>query len=133
MEPRLSNFHTIDKVQGTPKLIAQLLYRAGLRVTECATLRVKDIDFGSKAISVRSGKGGKDRTTVLPEQLIPALRQHLIKVDSLHKDDVLRGAGVAPRPDGLNRKYPNASKSLAWQYVFPSAVLRPWGETGHCG
>ena len=110
--------------------MAQLLYGAGLRVTECVMLRVKDIDFGSQALSVRSGKGSKDRTTVLPEQLIPSLQQHLIKVASLHKDDLLHRAGYTPLPGGLDRKYPNASKSLAWQYFFPSAVLRPWGETG---
>lgn len=120
----------LNQMQGTPKLMAQVLYGAGLRVAECVTLRVKDLDFGSKAISVRSGKGSKDRTTILPEQLISLLQQHLIKVASLHKEDVLRGAGFAPLPGGLDRKFPNASKSFAWQYVFPSAVLRPWGETG---
>ena len=120
----------LNLMQGTPKLMAQLLYGAGLRVTEGITLRVKDIDFGAKAISVRAGKGNKDRTSVLPEQLIPPLQQHLLRVASLHSDDLLRGAGYAPLPGGLDRKYPNASKSFAWQYVFPSLVLRPWGETG---
>ena len=120
----------LNQMHGTPKLMAQLLYGAGLRVTECITLRVKDTDFGSTTISARAAKGNKDRTTVLPEQLISPLQQHLIRVASLHNDDVLRGGGFAPLPGGLDRKYPNASKSLAWQYVFPSSVLRPWGDTG---
>jgi site-specific recombinase XerD len=122
----------LNQMQGTPKLVAQVMYGAGLRVAECVTLRVKDLDFSSKAISVRSGKGSKDRTTILPEQLISLLQQHLIKVASLHKEDVLQGAGYAPLPGGLDRKFPNASRSLAWQFVFPSKVLRPWFRVVRC-
>jgi len=106
------------------------MYGAGLRVNECVTLRVKDIDLGARTITVRSGKGGKERTTVLPEQLHSPLQQHLVRVATLHKEDLSRGSGLAPLPDALARKYPSASSSLAWQYVFPSAVQRPWGESG---
>jgi integrase len=103
-------------MHGTPKFMVELLYGAGLRVTECVTLRVKDIDFGAHAITVRCGK---DRTTVLPEQVVPALQQLLLGVVTLHKRDVAQGAVFAPLPVGLGRKYPSASRSLAWQFVSP--------------
>ena len=114
-------------MHGTTKLMAELMYGAGLRVNECVTLRFKDIDFGAKTISVRSGKGGKDRTTLLPAQLASPLQQQLTRVLALHRRDLARGAGLAPLPDALWRKYPQASRSLAWQFVFPSSVQRPWG------
>ena len=120
----------LAQMHGTTKLMVEVLYSAGLRVTECVTLRVKDIDFGTLTISVRNSKGGKERTTVLSELLHPALQQHLIRVATLHKQDVLSGAGFAPLPGALERKYPSASQSFAWQFVFPSAVKRPWGEMG---
>ena len=120
----------LAQMHGTTKLMAEVLYSAGLRVTECVTLRVKDIDFGTLTISVRNSKGGKERTTVLSELLHPALQQHLIRVATLHKQDVLSGAGFAPLPGALERKYPSASQSFAWQFVFPSAVKRPWGMVG---
>lgn len=78
-------------------------------IFECVTLRVKDIDFGAPSITVRSGKGAKDRTTVLPQQLVAPLQQHLMRLAILHKRDSLRGAGHAPLPGALYRKYPNAS------------------------
>lgn len=117
-------------MDGTCKLMAELMYGAGLRVHECVTLRVKDIDFGARTITIRSGKGGKDRTTLLPQQLYLPLQQHLLRVSVLHKEDLLRGSGLVPLPNALARKYPSASTSLAWQYAFPSAVQRPWGDSG---
>lgn len=117
-------------MEGTSRTIAELIYGASLRVSECVTLRIKDIDLTSKAVSIRNSKGSKDRTSVLPEQLVSPLRQHMLRVAELHRDDLARGAGLAPMPDALARKYPAASTSLAWQYVFPSAVLRPWGNSG---
>jgi integron integrase len=120
----------LSMMDGTCRLMAELMYGAGLRVHECVSLRIKDIDLGSRAISVRNSKGSKDRTTVLPEQLCSPLQQHLLRIAALHRDDLSRGAGLAPMPDALSRKYPSASASLAWQFVFPSAVLRPWGEGG---
>ena len=122
--------HVLGAMTGTTKLMAQLMYGAGLRVTECVTLRFKDVDFGAKSITLRSGKGGKDRTTILPEQLASPLQQHMVRVASLHRRDVAHGNGLAPLPDALWRKYPSASRSLAWQFVFPSALQRPWGEDG---
>jgi len=110
-------------------LIAQLIYGAGLRVNECLGLRVKDIDFETGSLSVRDGKGGKDRTTLLPKQLFGPLQKHLVNVAQIHQTDLNRGAGFAAMPGALYKKYPMASRSLAWQYVFPSSVLRDWSES----
>jgi site-specific recombinase XerD len=115
---------------GIPRLIAELLYGSGLRITECMTLRVKDLDLRSKTIHIRNGKGGKDRTTLLPQRVAPTLQQHLLQVAALHKQDLARGRGYAPLPGALHRKYPNAARSLGWQFVFPSKVIRPCPETG---
>ena len=120
----------LGQMVGSPRLMAELIYGAGLRVHECVSLRIKDIDLTAKAVSVRNSKGSKDRTTVLPERLVSPLQQHLLRVIALHRDDLAAGAGLAPMPDALARKYPSASASLAWQYVFPSSVLRPWGSNG---
>jgi site-specific recombinase XerD len=110
-------------MQGTCRLMAELMYGTGLRVHECVTLRVKDVDLADHTISVRNSKGSKDRATVLPLQLSSPLQQHLLRVAALHRDDLARGAGLAPMPDALARKYPSASASWAWQFVFPSSVL----------
>ena len=120
----------LEQMTGVVRLMAELMYGSGLRVNECMTLRVKDIDFLGGVLNVRSGKGGKDRTTLLPERLRAPLKQQLLRVAELHKQDLSHGAGLAPLPSALARKYPSASTSLAWQFVFPSAVLRPWGESG---
>lgn len=118
----------LDNMNGTCQLIAQLIYGAGLRVNECMGLRVKDLDFDARALSVRDGKGGKDRSTIVPSQLIAPLQKHLVRVAQLHQADLSRGAGYAAMPGALYKKYPAASKSLAWQFVFPSTVLRSWGD-----
>ncbi|MCW8910431.1 MAG: integron integrase [Gammaproteobacteria bacterium] len=127
----------LSNMQGTPKLMAELIYGSGLRVNECVQLRIKDIDFELNTITVRDGKGGKDRNTVLPSKLIPSLQSHLLRVIELHKDDCLMGAGYAPMPDALYKKYPKAAQSIGWQYVFPSTSKRVWPHTGqivrwHC-
>ena len=114
------------RMSGTTRLMAELIYGTGMRIHECMTLRVKDIDFDLRSITVRAAKGNKDRATLLPAALIPALRNHLTKVAQLHASDVLSGNGYAPMPNALYRKYPSASRSLAWQFVFPSTVVRPW-------
>ena len=111
-------------MQGTTHLMAQLLYGAGLRVGECVTLRVKDVDFNAGTITVRSAKGSKDRTTLLPQSLVAPLREHMLRIARLHADDRLIGGGFAPLPDALGRKYPAASGSLQWQFVFPSSTKR---------
>ncbi len=135
---------TVDEVRlvlnlmtGTTKLMAELIYGTGMRVNECTQLRIKDIDFSMKTIMVRQGKGGKDRMTILPEKLIEPLRRHLVKVETLHKDDSLKGAGFTPLPGALYKKYPGIGQRLGWQYVFPSASVRTWPPTGqqvrwHC-
>ena len=120
----------LGQMAGVPRLMAELMYGAGLRVGECVTLRVKDIDFSSSVLNIRNGKGGKDRTTLLPALLHTPLKQQLLTIAEQHKQDLSHGAGLAPMPSALARKYPSASTSLAWQFVFPSAVLRPWGESG---
>ena len=120
----------LSRMTGTTRLMAELLYGAGLRVTECVTLRVKDIDLAAGRLSVRDGKGAKDRTTVLPQSLQPRLREHLVRVATLHQDDLLSGAGYVAMPDALARKYPAASRSWPWQFVFPSTALRPHPESG---
>ena len=120
----------LSQMSGTTALMAQLMFGSGLRVDECCTLRVKDIDFNSAVVNVRDGKGGKDRTTVFPTRLEASLQAYLIKLAQLHADDCLRGAGLAPLPGALERKYPKASASFAWQFVFPSSVCRPWGQSG---
>jgi len=120
----------LASMHGTSRLVAELLYGAGLRVTECMTLRVKDLDLQAGTITIRAGKGGKDRTSLLPQTLVQTLQQHLLRIAALHRRDLARGLGYAPLPCALERKYPNATRSLAWQYVFPSRVTRPCPQTG---
>ena len=121
-----------DRMQGTTtRLMAELIYGTGMRISECVTLRVKDIDFDNRSVTVRAGKGNKDRVTLLPESLIPALRSHLVKVAQLHNTDQLKGNGYVPMPNALYRKYPSASRTLAWQFVFPSTLVRQWRDTGN--
>ena len=115
---------------GTHWLMASLLYGAGLRLLECCTLQVKDVDFAYSQITVRDGKGGKDRVTVLPASLVGPLTDQLARVRVLHARDLSRGHGRAPLPHALDRKYPNATKEWRWQFVFPSAVLSPDRRTG---
>jgi integron integrase len=127
---RLPVVLTIDEVKalfsgmaGTSLLIAQVLYGSGLRLMELARLRVKDIDFGMHTITVRSGKGDKDRTTVLPESVRDKLRMHIEKIKALHDKDLTSGHGEVYLPEALGRKYPKAGKEWGWQYVFPSSRL----------
>jgi len=110
----------LQRMNGTPKLMAGLLYGSGLRLLECARLRVKDIDFASAQILVRQGKGRKDRSTVLPANLRGPLTAHLKKVQALHRADLAIGAGAVTLPGALVRKLPNASKSWPWQWLFPA-------------
>lgn len=121
----------LSHMQDTRRLMAELIYGTGLRIGECMTLRVKDIDFEQRVLVVRSGKGNKDRVTIIPERLTAPLQRHLLKVAQLHRADVLRGNGYVPMPNALYKKYPSASRSLAWQFVFPSSTVRPWQRTGN--
>ncbi len=102
------------------KMPAQLMYGSGLRLMECLRLRMKDIDFERKTIIVRSGKGDKDRVTILPEPLIPDLQSRIREVRYLHASDVEAGFGEVWMPDALARKYPSEARSIHWQYLFCS-------------
>ncbi len=104
-------------------LMARLLYGSGLRLMECARLRVKDVDFARRSVIVRDGKGMKDRVTMLPDQIRDALEVHLAHVRQIHAQDLARGDGAVYLPFALDRKYPNASREWGWQYVFPSSRL----------
>lgn len=104
----------------TKSLMVKLLYGSGLRLMECHSLRIKDIDFSAKQIIVRDGKGSKDRVTILPESITQDLKQHLIKVKALHEYFLKRGYGKVELPYALERKYPNAKYEWGWQYVFPA-------------
>lgn len=107
-------------LDGTPRLVCMLLYGSGLRLLECLRLRVKDIDFQRHEITVRDGKGGKDRVTMLPVAVEKTLQAHLERVRRQHAGDLAKGLGRAPLPDALARKYPDADRLWAWQWVFPA-------------
>jgi integron integrase len=97
-----------------------LLYGCGLRLMEALRLRVKDIDFGANQITVRGGKGDRDRLTMLPAAARDPLREHLAKVERLHARDLAAGAGRTILPHALAKKYPKAAEELGWQWVFPA-------------
>lgn len=135
--PRIPTVLTIDEVKnlflhlnGKTLLAIQLIYGAGLRITELIRLRIKDIDFQQRILVIRSGKGAKDRVTILPKHLIPDLQHHLKNVKKLHNQDLQSGYGEAPLPFALSRKYPHAGKDWAWQFAFPSAKLSVEYSTG---
>jgi len=110
-------------LEGTPELLVKLLYGCGLRITEAVRLRVQDIDFGYQQVTVRDGKGKKDRVTPLPTNVVALLRNHLERVKVLHEQDLASGYGAVYLPYALDRKYPNAEREWSWQYVFPSRNL----------
>ncbi len=111
----------IAEMTGTPQLVARLLYGTGMRLLEGLRLRVKDLDFETGELTVRSGKGDKDRATVLPRTIARPLREHLEKVRALHDRDVEEGFGEVWMPEALAVKYPHAAASWPWQWVFPAA------------
>lgn len=115
---------------GSKALMAKLLYGAGLRASECVRLRVKDLDFAMLSITVRDGKGNKDRITLLPEALIDPLKMHLRRVHAIHQKDLHAGVGAVHLPYALERKYPNANREWVWQFVFPSPRLTPDPRSG---
>jgi integron integrase len=113
----------LGRMHGTNGLIARLLYGSGLRIMEAVRLRVKDLDLESCEILIRDGKGAKDRVTMLPSSLVNPLRAHLVLVRELHAQDLAAGLPGVYLPYALDRKYPNAPREWAWQYVFPSDRL----------
>ena len=120
----------IRELQGPPQLMAILLYGSGLRLLECARLRVKDVDFATNQIIVRAGKGDRDRVTMLPAAVKPDLVRHVEMVQRQHEADLRHGAGWVELPWALARKYPNAGREWAWQWVFPATRIYVDRETG---
>ena len=125
--------YILGELKDTNWLIGNLLYGSGLRLMEALRLRVKDLDFGYRQITVRDGKGAKDRFTVLPNILIEPLQRQMEKTRKIHEQDLRRGLGQVEMPFALSRKYPNAEKEWAWQYVFPSRCLSKNPRTGATG
>jgi len=111
----------LAEMDGVTWLMASLLYGAGLRLMECARLRVQDVDFVRREITVRQGKGGKDRRTMLPAMTVDALQNQLAEARRVHERDLAAGHGAVWLPHALARKYPNAAREWAWQYVFPAS------------
>ena len=127
-EPRLPVVLSVDEVtrilallRGEQRLFAQLLYGTGMRITEGLQLRVKDVDFDRRTIVIRAGKGGKDRSVMLPLTLVPAFHEQLARARVLWSADRDAGRGGVAMPGALDRKYPRAGTSWAWFWVFPQA------------
>jgi len=110
----------LDAMSGTRKLVASLLYGAGLRLSEALRLRVKDLRFERHQLIVRCGKGQKDRVTMLPQMLHAPLQRQLVKAKAWHAEDLEAGCGAVYLPHALHRKYPNEATEWPWQWVFPS-------------
>ena len=121
----------LQRLDGVPRLMALLLYGAGLRLLECCHLRVKDIDFATNQIVVRDGKGRKDRVTMLPAAAKATLTAHLARAREQHQADLRYGAGWVELPNALPRKYPNAGRDWGWQWVFPATRFYVERVTGH--
>jgi len=115
--------HLLGELSGTMWLITSLLYGTGMRLLEGLRLRVKDIEFDRREVVVRDGKGGKDRITVLPENLILPIKSQMEKVRKLHDRDLEDGFGRVYLPNALATKYPNADRAWGWQYLFPSPAF----------
>lgn len=120
-------------LHGTQRLIAELTYGSGMRISETHGLRVQDLDFASRRILVRDGKGRKDRFTLLPARLVAPLQSHLLGVKELHVSDLARGYGASVMPRSYARRMTRASRDFIWQFVFPSRVLFHDAMTGISG
>ncbi|MBS0570899.1 MAG: integron integrase [Proteobacteria bacterium] len=107
-------------MHGRPWLLASLLYGSGMRIMECLRLHVKDVDFARNEITIRDGKGGKDRHTVLPRSLVQSLQREIERTRILHQGDLAAGFGAIWLPHALERKYPRAARDFGWQFVFPA-------------
>jgi len=110
----------LSRMTGQAALFAKLLYGTGMRVAECAQLRVKDVDFQRREITVREGKGGKDRLTMLPLSLLVPLREQIDRARTVYEEDRLQNRNGVMLPGALDRKYPNAASAWQWFWVFPS-------------
>lgn len=111
----------LSHIDGVNRVMAGLLYGSGLRLMECVRLRIKDVDFKYKHITIRNGKGNKDRVTLLPETLIESLKEMINRAKNIHQFDLSEGFGEVYLPYALARKYPNAPKETGWQYIFPAS------------
>ncbi|TXH38622.1 MAG: integron integrase [Burkholderiaceae bacterium] len=120
----------LRELSGIHHLLGQLLYGTGMRVMEALRLRIKDVEFVRREITVREGKGAKDRVTVLPESLMASLQQQREWVMQLHTQDLTDGYGAVYMPHALAIKYPSAAKSLTWQWMFPSPQVSVDPRTG---
>ena len=120
----------LDQMNGSVGLVCALLYGTGMRLLEGLRLRVKDVEFSRREILVRHGKGGKDRVTVLPENLILPLQEQIAKARALHLRDLSEGFGAVLLPNALDAKYPGAPKQWGWQWVFPSVTRSADPRTG---
>lgn len=120
----------LDRLEGVPWLVGMVLYGGGLRLMECLTLRIKDVDLERGEIRLRRGKGAKDRVTVLPEAVRDPLARHMERVRARHQADLQAGAGWVELPDALGRKYPAAGRSWPWQWLFPATRHYRDRETG---
>ncbi|EIJ36945.1 putative transcriptional regulator, TetR family [Thiothrix nivea DSM 5205] len=119
-----------QQLKGTHHLMAGLLYGGGLRLMECVTLRVLDVDFDYNQLHIRNAKGGKDRVVPLPERFKDALKEQIAKVERLHQIDLRNGFGEVYLPESLSQKYQQAAKELRWQYVFPASAVGVDPRTG---
>lgn len=113
----------LEQLSGMTRLIAEILYGAGLRISECLRLRILDLDFTYNQIQVRSGKGKKDRITIMPQMVKKKLKQQIKRVKILHRQDTEKGHGKTLLPKALSKKYPNAPGQFKWTYLFPSPKL----------
>jgi len=120
----------LKHVHGTPWLVASLLYGSGLRLNEALSLRVQDVDLQRNIITIRAGKGDKDRSAILPTTLREPLAQQKAAVERLHRRDLAAGFGEVYLPNAIDRKYPNAAKETGWQYLFPSSKIGACPRTG---
>jgi integron integrase len=110
----------LGRLEGVSRLMAIILYGAGLRLLECCRLRIQDVDFATNEIVIRDGKGGKDRMTMLPAAVKTELVRHVARVREQHQADLRQGAGWVELPGALARKYPNAGREWRWQWIFPA-------------
>jgi integron integrase len=121
----------LEQLNGQYRIMGQLMYGGGLRLMECLRLRVKDVDFENRTLTLRDTKSNHDRITCLPESVIPALILHLAKVKAQHTEDLANGRGEVELPFALDKKYPNAPFEWAWQYIFPAMNFSTDPRSGH--
>lgn len=126
-------YRLIESLQGVYKIMGQLMYGGGLRLNECLSLRIKDVDLINRTITVRDTKGNQDRVTCLPMSVIPALQLHMRKVEAIHTEDLANGYGETDMPYALARKYQRGAWEFGWQYVFPAGGLSKDPRSGRIG